>query len=134
MFSLEKSGAVSLKIHRGFFRLIKSWKLEKIDCSSKTAGNRPEDPILAEKSISWPFQCVPRIALKVHEVGEKWIFVSPTANFFEKIRQNCRPEKSVFCYLFLPRAKYLIMEYVFKMSFLRPFLGCMGLGVYSQTV
>ena len=68
--------------------------------SKKTAANRPGDPTLAGNSICWAFQRVSRIALKVPELREKWIFLSSTAEFFEKIRQDRRPEKSVFCYFF----------------------------------
>ena len=68
--------------------------------SKKTAANRLDYPILAGKSICWAFQRVSRIALKVPELREKWVFLSSAADFFEKIPQDRRPEKSVFCYFF----------------------------------
>ena len=73
MFDLEKSAAVSQKMHRGFFHHGKS---KKPAPRIKTADNHPQDPILAGKSISSAFKRVSRIALKVSELGEKSFFLS----------------------------------------------------------
>ena len=68
MFGLEKSGAVSQKNHREGDDHEKSWKFEKTAPRIKTAGNHPQDPILAGKSISRDFQRLSRIALKLPEI------------------------------------------------------------------
>ena len=82
MFDLEKSAAVSQKSHREGVRYVKSRKILKTASRIKVTGNRPQDPILAGKSISRAFQCVSRIILKLPELREKLFFLSSDAHFW----------------------------------------------------
>ena len=58
-------------------------KFHKIECSLKAAGNHPQNPILAGKNTSRAFQRLSRFGLKVPELREKWIFLSPAIDFLQ---------------------------------------------------
>ena len=99
---MKKSGAVSQKAHRDYGESEKSWKFEKTAPRIKAAGNRPQDPILAGKNTSRAFQRLFWITLKVPELREKWIFLSPAIDFFrenghKKSGRKCSWGSITFC-------------------------------------